>query len=230
MDLGMLSRNFPTPGCALAKCEDKAPDNTHQDDTTLVQSASIRAVDEGCSSKRSPSTPSCDCPVRESVPSPPSALPFPCTSENNLKMKEWLLKRYSSSTFNTCPHRPMPCMAGPPMEIHIDPDAKPYARHKAKPIPIHWEQQVYDKLLQEEAVGTIERVKDGEPVIWCHPMTITRKHDGSPRRTVDMSRMNKHCTRETHSSVPCRTSYPGPHMENCYRSLEWFPQHSLARV
>ena len=113
MDLGMLSRNFPTPGCALAKREDKAPDNTHQDDTTLVQSASIRAVDEGCSSKRSPSTPSCDCPVRESVPSPPSALPFPCTSENNLKMKEWLLKRYSSSTFNTCPHRPMPCMAGP---------------------------------------------------------------------------------------------------------------------
>ena len=28
-------------------------------------------------------------------------------------------------------------------------------------------------------------------------MVVTRKHDGSPRRTVDLSPLNKHCQRET---------------------------------
>ena len=49
----------------------------------------------------------------------------------------------------------------------------------------------------DEALGVIERVPYGEPVTWCHRMVITRKHDGSPRRTVDLSPLNKFCTRET---------------------------------
>ena len=201
MDLGMLSRNFPTPGCALDGSTTVAPDNTNIDDEPpQMQSASLRAMDGGCSSRRSPSNASCDCPHRESVPDRPTALPFPCTPENNDKMRQWLLKRYSSSTFNTCPHRPIPCMSGPPMEIHVDPNAEPFARHKARPINVHWEKQVYDELLRDEALDVIERPPIGEPITWCHPMTITRKHDGSPRRTVDLSRLNKHCTRETHSS------------------------------
>ena len=36
-----------------------------------------------------------------------------------------------------------------------------------------------------------------KPVTWCHRMVITRKHDGSPRRTVDLSPLNKFCQRET---------------------------------
>ena len=86
------------------------------------------------------------------------------------------------------------------MEIHVDPDATPFARHKARPINVHWEKRVYEDLLRDEALGVIERVPYGEPITWCHPMTITRKHDGSPRRTVDLSQLNKHCKRETHSS------------------------------
>jgi hypothetical protein len=31
-------------------------------------------------------------------------------------------------------------------------------------------------------------------------MVVTRKDDGSPRRTVDLSPMNKHCERELHTS------------------------------
>ena len=31
-------------------------------------------------------------------------------------------------------------------------------------------------------------------------MVVTRKHDGSPRRTVDLSPLNKHCKRETFAS------------------------------
>lgn len=40
----------------------------------------------------------------------------------------------------------------------------------------------------------------GEPVTWCHRMVVTWKHDGSPRRTVDLSPLNKFCRRETFAS------------------------------
>ena len=40
----------------------------------------------------------------------------------------------------------------------------------------------------------------GEPVTWCHRMVVTRKHDGSPRRSVDLSPVNKHCRKETFAS------------------------------
>ena len=46
----------------------------------------------------------------------------------------------------------------------------------------------------------IERVPYGEPTTWCHRMVVTRKHDGSPRRTVDLSPLNKFCKRETFAS------------------------------
>ena len=112
-------------------------------------------------------------------------------------MKEWLLDRYKSSTFNTCPHRPLPCMDGPPIEIHVDISAKPKACHTPANIPLHWQQCVQDDLLRDEALGVIERVPYGEPVTWCHRMVVTRKHDGTPRRTVDLSPLNKYCKRET---------------------------------
>lgn len=123
-------------------------------------------------------------------------LPFPCTPENNAKMKQWLLQTYSSSTFNTCPHRPIPCMSGPPLEIHLNKCAALLTCHKAAPNPVHWAGQVYEELLRDESLGIIEHVPYGEPVTWCHCMVITRKHDGSPLRTVDLSRLNKHCKRE----------------------------------
>ena len=36
-------------------------------------------------------------------------------------------------------------------------------------------------------------------VTWCHRMVVTRKHDSSPRRTVDLSPLNKICRRETYA-------------------------------
>ena len=44
-----------------------------------------------------------------------------------VKMKDWLLKRYASSTFNKCTHQLLPSMTGPPLKIHIDPNAVPVA-------------------------------------------------------------------------------------------------------
>ncbi len=203
MALGMLSPDFPSPGCALnskASTTSILSPSAVFDNVPSTQTASLRAINEGCTSQRTPEDKVCDCPIRRAVPPRPTELPFPCTPENNGKMKQWLLDRYADSTFNTCPHRPIPCMAGPPLEIHLKEDAVPYARHKARPIPVHWEKQVYEDLLRDEAIGVIERVPYGEGITWCHPMQITRKHDGSPRRVVDLSHLNKHCNRETHHS------------------------------
>ena len=80
-------------------------------------------------------------------------------------MKAYLLEKYAA-VFNTCPHCALPAMTGPPMEIHIDENAEPYACHKPNSVPIHWDEQVHNGLLQDEALDVLERVPDGEPVLW----------------------------------------------------------------
>ena len=116
-----------------------------------------------------------------------TSLPFPCKPENNGKMKSSLLKKYSLSTFNTCPHHVLRCMAGPFVEIYINPTAMPKACHTPASIPIHWQEKVHQDLLRDEALRVVECVPYGEPVTWCHRMVVTRKHDGAPRRTVNLS-------------------------------------------
>ena len=144
----------------------------------------------------------CNCPKRSSVPQRPKSLPFPPVPENIGKMREWLLKRFANSTFNTCPHQPLQEMKGPPMEIHVDQSAKkPPPCDKPALVPLHWQHQVHEDLLRDEALGVIERVPYGVPVTWCHRMVITRKHDGKPRRTVDLSPLNRYCKRETFPSA-----------------------------
>ena len=106
---------------------------------------------------------SCTCPQHTAVPPPPRSLQFRCIPENNDRMKTWLLERYASSTFNTCPHRPLHCMAGPPIEIHVSPLAKPRAFHTLASIPLHWQQQVHADLLWDETLGILEKVLHGEP-------------------------------------------------------------------
>ena len=83
----------------------------------------------------------------------------------------------------------------------MEPTATTKGCHIPASIPLHWQQQVYEDLLRDEALGVIKRVPYGEPLTWCHHMVITRKHDGSPRRTVDLSPPNKYCKRETFASV-----------------------------
>lgn len=190
IELGILDNNFPSAS---------KPVKTNASINDGLSVNLLRAMDAGCTKPHNDSI-ACQCPQRETVPKRPTSLPFHCVPENNEKMKEWLLQRYASSTFNTCPHRPLPCMTGPPVEIHLDKSAKPRACHTPATVPVHWHQRVYEDLLRDEALGVIERVPYGEPVSWCHRMVVTRKHDGTPRRTVDLSPLNKFCKRETHAS------------------------------
>ena len=144
-------------------------------------------------------TEACACPERSLPPEPPVTLPFEAKPENNHLMKQRLLETFASSTFNTCPHKPLPGMLGPEVHIHIEKNVKPKAFHTPVTIPLHWQSQVYADLLRDEALGVIEKVPIGEPVDWCHRMLISRKFEGSPRRTVDLSPLNKFCKRETFS-------------------------------
>ena len=90
---------------------------------TAPRSAIQRTINAGCSTPSDDPGHTCSCPPRTMVPELPKELPFECKPENNARMKEWLLTHFASSTFNTCPHRPLPHMTGPPVEIHIKPDS-----------------------------------------------------------------------------------------------------------
>lgn len=143
----------------------------------------------------------CDCPPRQKPPALLSKIPFPPTEENIPKLTEYLLNHYGSSTFNTCEHQPLPMMEGPPLQLMVDPNASPVARHTPVPVPLHWQDKVKEGLDQDVRLGVIEPVPIGEPVTWCHRMVICPKKNGKPRRTVDFQALNAHAVRETHHTV-----------------------------
>ena len=204
LDLGIVSHDFPSIGAAWrndqSEHEGLPPQTGISDPSSPPIGPSINVVREanaGCSTAPMDESGRCSCPMRTAVPARPKRLPFECKPENNDRMKAWLIEYYGSSTFNTCPHRPLAAMAGPPVEIHLDPSAIPRACHTPANVPLHWQEAVHNDLLRDEALGVIEPVPYGEVTDWCHRMVVTRKHDGSPRRTVDLSPLNKFCKRET---------------------------------
>ena len=119
-------------------------------------------------------------------------------------------------------------MSGPPIKIHVDPDAKPPAVHTPAPIPIHWRETIKQQLDADVALGVIEKVEPNSPMTWCHRAIWVRKADGSPRRVVDFQSLNRHCLRDTHHTVPpfqqARAIPPG-----MYRSVTdaWNGYHSV---
>ena len=141
----------------------------------------------------------CSCPKRTLPLGRPSQLPFIPIPENTPKFEEWCKQRYASSSYNQCPHQHLPEMGDtPPLKIHVDADAKPVVRLKPGFIPLHQ----YDRadLKRDIVMGVLERSPINEPVSWCHKMVISTKHDGDPRRTIDMSPLNRVCKREPHGS------------------------------
>ena len=133
----------------------------------------------------------CGCPTRVLPPGKPDALPFSCIPENNAKMRTWLIQRYSASTFNKC---------------HVDPEAKPTAVHTPTTVPLHWQEEVEQHIKDGVSFGVLEQVPIGEPSLWCHRMVLARKADGRPRRTVDLSPLNRHVKTLCKASIPTSQS------------------------
>ena len=51
---------------------------------------------------------------------------------------------------------------------------------------------------RDVSMGTIEPVPINTPTTWCARMVVVAKHDGSPRRTVDLMALNSASQRQTH--------------------------------
>ena len=144
----------------------------------------------------------CGCPLRTLPPKMPEQLPFTCCPENNEKMKQFLGEYYASSTFNTCPHQVLDGITGPDLQFHVSPSASFNIAHTPAMVPLHDMEEVKRQLDADVALGVLERVPYGEPSVCCHRMVIVRKPDGSIRRPVDMSSLNKQCQREIHHVEP----------------------------
>ena len=136
----------------------------------------------------------CGCPRRCSPPPLPEVMP----EMDNKQLKDWILTRYAASAFNVCPHQRLPVMSGPPLHFEIEKGARPIATHVPSPVPVHWQAKVKEGLDADVDLGVLEKVPPNTPIRWLHRMVLAAKKDGSPRRTVDLSPLNKVCVRQTH--------------------------------
>ena len=193
LDLGIISSDFPSIG-------ESALDH-------VVNAAMTISV-------------ICSCPARSEPPPLPTSLPagLIATEKNREALECWIRDRYASSTFNTCEHQPLPLMKGEPLILHMDPTAKPVAQHTPAPVPIHWQAQVKADLDRDVRLGIIEQVPTNTPVTWCSRMVLAAKHNGLPRRTVDLQPQNRHAARQTH------------HTMSPFHQAELVPHHTTKTV
>ena len=136
--------------------------------------------------------------LRTTPPARPTTIPFEPTPENIPKLKQFIIDKFNTSAFNKS--APFPAMSTEPAHIHLKNDAVPFARHSSIPVPHHWKAKIKEGLDRDVEKGIIKPVEIGTPVEWCSPMVIVTKKDGTPRRTVDLQRLNSQCLRETHHS------------------------------
>ena len=171
----------------------------------------------------------CSCPTRTLPPSDELTLPCSPTEENLPIMKQYLMDRFSSSSFNICEHQALPLLQNsPPLELHTDPTAIPVAVHRPAVVPLHWKQAVYEGLMRDVRLGVIERVPLNTPVTWQSRMHITAKHDGSPRITIDYQAVNAVSPRQTHHThSPWHIAFtiPAGQRKSCFDAFHGY--HSL---
>ena len=92
-------------------------------------------------------------------------LPFPEDRVDDLR--KWIVDRYASSTFNTCPHQPLPKMKCEPVRIFVKENARPYAVHVPALIPVHFREEVKKQLDSDVRLGVIEKVPPNTTTAWC---------------------------------------------------------------
>ena len=210
VDLGIISDRFPTIGKAFVEA---------------LTTSSIRSVIS--TTKITPSvTAPCGC-LKRTLPPPFPQPPVPLTDSNRLQLEKFLLNFYASSTFNTCPHQPLPHMTGPPMKLMVDPKATPVAHHKATPVPLPFFDKVKVDLDRDVCLDVLEVVPPNTATEWCHRMVVCAKQDGTPRRTVDFQALNKYACRETHHTPsPFHLARSVPHNMKKTTCDAWNGYHS----
>jgi hypothetical protein len=107
--------------------------------------------------------------------------------------------------------------------------ARPHAVYQPAGVAVHWEDKVKQDLDRDVALGVLEPVPNNTPMTWCHKMVICRKHNGDPRRTVDMQKLNDVSVRQCRpTNSPLKQATNVPH--NTKKSVldAWNGYHSVA--
>jgi hypothetical protein len=123
----------------------------------------------------------------------------------------------------------------PPLRIFADESATPVAVHTPCQVPLHWQADVKRGLDRDCALGVIEKVPVNDPVTWSSRMVITPKQDGSPRRVVDFTPLNRCAPRQTHhTQTPWAlvSSIPGNKVKStldCWNGYHSIPLHPADR-
>ena len=187
--LGMIASSFPDVGCAQNKDRCQIGAISEQD---VLEDLYNRSEDDltPCSPREDGS---CDCPRREPTPPRPEFDDRMTADE----LKELLIRHYRASAFNKCTRQKLPLMKGEPLSIPVKPGARPYCVNKPVPIPVHFRERVLRDLKRDVALGVIEPVPPNTPQVWCARMVVVPKHNGEPRRTVDLQALNRASVRQT---------------------------------
>lgn len=180
----------------LGMIEEDFPRNKNQETYATPMSANANKEDASNTTEKAP----CGCPLRKPCPPLLDKLPLPADNDHRAELEEWIKQHFASSAFNTCTHQKMPEMTGEPLKINFKDDHLPTAVHKAINVAHHWKSQVKQKLDDDVELGTLEKVPLGKPTSWCSRMIVVPKIDATPRRTVDLRKLNEATLRETHPS------------------------------
>ena len=90
LNLGLFPADFPS-GNSGGPRDEHGPGARDIPIKPLFVNAT-RSADSGCTDQGNPQDAQCSCPKRTAPPPRPQALPFPCSPENNGRMKDWLLE------------------------------------------------------------------------------------------------------------------------------------------
>ena len=97
------------------------------------------------------------------------------------------------------------------------------------PCLLHWKEQVEKDIRRDVALGVLEEVPENTPVTWCHRLVVCRKHNGDPRRTVDLQKLNEASIRQCHpTEPPLQQAMTVPHHMKKTTLDAWNGYHSVA--
>ena len=81
-------------------------------------------------------------------------------------------------------------------QIQLKPDAKPFAIHASRNVPIPLHEKVKQELKRMEKLGVVSKVD--KPTLWCAEMVAVPKKSRDVRICVDLKPFNENVLRETH--------------------------------
>ena len=142
-------------------------------------------------------------PVSSQPPPPPSQPPPPPLPPHTMSpadVQAYFMREFSDVIVTDRDCASLKTMKGPPMNIHLKPDAKPYAIYTPRAIPIPWRRKVKQALDDMVSKGIIAPVGD-VPTEWCHALvTVPKKNGQDVRVTVDLTKLNDQVIRSAHPS------------------------------